>query len=398
MRHATLAVWLLFAVGCYDQLKPGRCERDADCAPGLTCSQDMTAGRYHRCMSADGGIIDGGGGDGGDAAMPECTENWQCSPAKPVCVAGGVCSLCDSSSSQICAMLHPVRPVCGPSGACVECASNVDCQSATKPSCDPQTNTCSTCSRDGDCAGRSGPGICMAHQDGRCASEGETIYVQQIPACTDTTDPTAGTAAMPFCGLGKAAVALSAARRLFVIRGTVQGTAWTLQGTIGAPQISLVGQQTATIAGGASPGLRILTADVYVRDVVITLSAEIGINAANDSVLRLDGVKVDTNRGGGILLDASRFDIRNTIVTANGPGLLPGDISWGGIRIQNAPATGPSDLTRVTIRGNSGPGLLCTTAVQGTGVLAIANSTLDIGSTCGVTACGAPSPTCGATE
>jgi hypothetical protein len=236
----------------------------------------------------------------------------------------------------------------------------------------------------------------MAHQDGRCASEAETIYVQQTATCVTTADPTAGSATTPFCGLDKGAVALSATRRLFVVRGTVQGTAWTLQGTATDPQISIVGQQTATLAGGASPGLRVVAADVYVRDLVVTLSAEIGVSASGGSKLRLERVRIDTNRGGGLLVDGSAFDVRNTTVVGNGPGLLPGDISWGGIRVQNLPAGGQAKFDRVTVQGNLGPGLLCMTAVEGVAVSASGNSTTDIGPTCGINSCGAPSATCGA--
>lgn len=399
IRAATLTLSIVVATGCYDQLKPGRCETDSDCASGQMCSQEVTAGVYHRCVAMDAGASDGGGADGADAPetpMPECTDDRQCSAAKPVCVVGGVCVGCVAGVSQSCATLHASTPICGPNGACVECAGSSDCLSATKPVCDPQSFTCGKCAIDDDCAGRPGPGVCMAHQDGRCASEGETIYVQQTAACTATADPAGGTSAAPFCGFDKAAVALSSTRRLFVIRGTVQGAAWTLQGAARDSQVSIVGQQSAVIAGGASPGLRIVGADVYARSITVTLSAQIGIDASGGSFLHLDDVKVDTNRGGGILLDASQFDIRNTTVTGNGPGLLPGDISWGGLRIQNAPATAPLNLDLVSITGNAGPGLLCTSAIQGNGVFATNNSTLDVGPTCGITSCGAPSATCGA--
>jgi hypothetical protein len=157
-----------------------------------------------------------------------------------------------------------------------------------------------------------------------------------------------------------------------------------------------VGQQGAKIAGGASPGLRVVGANLYVRDLVITLSAETGVAASGGSTLRLDGVRIDTNRGGGLLLDGSAFDVRNTTVVGNGPGLLPGDISWGGIRVQNAPSAGPARFERVTVQGNMGPGLLCTTAVDAAAVSASGNSTTDIGPTCGISSCGAPSATCGA--
>jgi hypothetical protein len=357
----------------------------------------MTAGVYQRCVAVDAGADATDGADAvAEVSLPECTDDRQCLAERPVCGAGGTCGACSAGIGQACATNHASTPVCGPSGACVECAVSSDCHGNAKPVCNPQSFRCVPCQGDADCAGRAGPGVCMAHQDGRCASEAETIYVQQVATCASVADPASGGATTPFCGLDKGASALSPTRRLFVIRGTVQGTAWTLQGAPGDAPVSIVGQQSATIAGGASPGLNVVSADLYVRQVLVTLSAQIGISASNGATLRLDAVKVDTNRGGGILIDASRFDIRNTVVTGNGPGLLPGDVSWGGMRVQNPPATAPLDLNLVTITNNAGPGLLCTSAIQGAGVRASANSTIDVGTACGITPCGAPSATCGA--
>jgi hypothetical protein len=64
----------------------------------------------------------------------------------------------------------------------------------------------------------------MAHQDRRCASDAETIYVQFTPACTSDSILTAGTPTVPFCNLSPAVIALSMARRVIVVRGTVGGT------------------------------------------------------------------------------------------------------------------------------------------------------------------------------
>jgi hypothetical protein len=237
--------------------------------------------------------------------------------------------------------------------------------------------------------------VCLAHQDGRCASEAETIYVQQTATCVATADPTAGSATTPFCGLDKGAVALSPTRRLFVVRGTVQGTAWTLQGTATDPQISLVGQQTAVLAGGASPGLRIVGANLFCRALKITRSVDVGIVVSGAATLRLEDSSVDNNGGGGVLLQQSSFDLRNVTVSDNGPGTL-NLATWGGIAIVDPPANGSKRLQRVSIVQNKGPGLSCSTVVDGDGVRADQNSTVDVNPTCGVTSCGAPSATCGA--
>jgi len=327
--------------------------------------------------------------------MRECSADRDCPADRPTCGANGMCGAC-SAGSNGCSTSHPSTPACGPNGACVECAADADCSSAAKPACDPKANTCGPCMSDADCAGRSGPGVCMSHQDGRCASDAETIYVQQTATCATAADPSAGTSNNPFCGADKAAVALSTSRRLIVIRGTVQGASWTLQGSTGDPQVTIIGQQTGTIAGGASPGLQLVGANVFLRDLVVTLSAQIGISASGGSTVRLDHVRIDTNRGGGLLLDSSSFDVKDTTIAGNGPGLLAGDVTWGGIRVQNTPTNAMATFEGITVQGNLGPGILCTTPVTGTSVSAANNSTTDIGPTCGIASCGAPSATCGA--
>jgi hypothetical protein len=98
---------------------------------------------------------------------------------------------------------------------------------------------------------------------------------------------------------------------------------------------------------------------------------------------------------GGILIDGAAFDIRNTTITKNGPS---SDLSWGGMRVASLPASGSKNLHLVTIQNNNAPGLSCApgAAIQGDGVLASGNSTGDVTSTCGITACVSMSSTCGA--
>jgi two-component system nitrogen regulation response regulator GlnG len=153
MRIAVLMASILLAAGCYEQLKPGRCEKDSDCAAGLFCSQEMTAGVFHRCIAIDAGP----GGDGGDASSSGCTQDRDCPVSTPVCGTGGTCVGCTTGATNVCATLHPTRPICAPAGACVECAANPDCPTATKPACDPVANVCVVCTSDDQCAGRAGP-------------------------------------------------------------------------------------------------------------------------------------------------------------------------------------------------------------------------------------------------
>jgi hypothetical protein len=119
-----------------------------------------------------------------------------------------------------------------------------------------------------------------------------------------------------------------------------------------------------------------------------------GIRAAT-STLRLDGVTVDNNAGGGIFLDATRFSIVNSTITNNGPG-QEGTTTWGGILVNSLVAGGQKVLQRVTVQNNKATGISCIAAVDGTGVHASGNNALDVQTGCGFTSCGAVSATCGA--
>lgn len=199
---------------------------------------------------------------------------------------------------------------------------------------------------------------------------------------------------MPLCAPQDAQPLLSA-RRVVVLRGGLPGFAWTLSG----PQVSVFGQRSAVIAGGVFPGVRVTGGDCYVRDLSVTGGVGMnatGIIADGGATLSTDGVSVTNNAGGGILLDGAKFEMRNTTVVGNGPGEAAGGVPWGGIRVQNMPFGGPAKLERVTVKDNKAPGLTCSGPIQGVGVFATGNSTIDIASTCMVTPCSPAGPTCGA--
>jgi hypothetical protein len=285
------------------------------------------------------------------------------------------------------------RPICL-ANRCIQCTGNGDCKDPKRPIC--QAEQCRGCMADSECG--PDPAVCLNHLDGRCATPDETIVVSNAAGCAMTaTGPNAaiGTMTMPACSMQPLAQLVTMNRRVIVIRGTVQASSGPLP-TIGGGPVSVVGQSTAVIAGGASPGLQITgaDADVYVRSLALKSSTLAGIRATGGKVL-LDGVVVDSNMGGGIFLDATSFTIANTTITNNGPA-QEGATVWGGVYVSNVPATGPKLLQRVSIQNNKGPGLVCSAAVMGNGVLATGNSTLEIGSTCTVTSCASPSATCGA--
>lgn len=363
------------------------CKNTGDCEGGKTCDFDLQGeGRCLLVGAVDGGDADGGidGADGaGDDGRGEAPQCPVCAGTAPVCV--GV--------------------------TCVECASSADCASdSTKPICDTNAHSCVPCSSDDQCVAKLGadPGVCMAHQDGHCAIDAETIYVEPKTGsdCRNVLQSDAdGTAAVPLCTLELARRVLASdsaqaqPRTLVRVRGTLNAAVGPFTRTAGRPEASIVGQQGAVVVGAAQPGIDLQSGLFYVRGLKVSPAASVGIRAVpgpTDSLtLRLDGVTVDSCQQGGILLGGAAFDLRNTVVTNNGPG-QQGAIIWGGILVNALPATGPAQIELVTISNNKGPGLTCSGSITGWGVFASGNSTAGIASACGFSACQTPSPTCGA--
>jgi hypothetical protein len=235
----------------------------------------------------------------------------------------------------------------------------------------------------------------MDHQDGRCAAESETIYVQKGGACA----PGAGTSSAPLCRPDDAMGALTASRRVVIIRGAVDGFSWSLNGG----QVTVVGQPAGAIAGtiaaGVSPGVTVSGGDLYIRNLSVACVPDIsdrGVVAQSGAVLRLNGVTVKNCAKGGVLVDGAAFEIKNAVITANGPA-DNGGLVWGGMRFQGVPIGGPARLEMVTIKDNKQVGVSCSAAISGTGVHASGNTGgVEITSTCGLMPCSPPGATCGA--
>jgi hypothetical protein len=232
----------------------------------------------------------------------------------------------------------------------------------------------------------------MKHQDGRCATDAETIYVQKTVACPGAAATADGSAAMPYCSMDPAVTAVGATRDLILVRGTVTSAATPISGA--SRQISIVGQLNAGIAG-SDPGIHLSAGDLYVRSVKLGPSPALGCQAEAGSTLRLDHVVVTNNSGGGVLIDGAAFDIENTTVTDNDSGTF-GVANWGGILVNNPPTGGPAKLQFVTIQNNKQVGVACSARVSGANVSASGNVGGDISSTCGFSSCGTASVTCGA--
>jgi hypothetical protein len=423
MRALIVVAVVGLAMSCNSKnLRPGYCKSNADC-PGSTC--DSHDGGTFMCAPVDGGM-DHGKSDGSDDVSVDkpfrCDASSQCGSrdgaaqfcaveagscvgclidgdctdtAKPICGADHTCRPCSAATNTEC-LLHAGKTVCS-AGSCVECAASTDCKTATAPICD--TNTCRKCQVESECVskGASDPGVCMSQTDGHCATSSETIYVQNNTSgsaiCSDTA-VTAGSNTQPFCSMQPVPGALSAILDLVVVRGTVSGGTSIFMGQ-GAPVTSIVGQQSAFIASGASPAFSMQSGSVYIRNVTFSPSASKGISATG-GMLHLDTITVDSCKGGGILLDGAAFEIDKTTVTNNGPG-QQGATPWGGILVNSLPGTGPKNLDLVTIQNNKQIGLTCSGSISGVGVFASGDSGgVDVSQTCGVALCPALGTACGA--
>jgi len=343
---------------------------------------------------------DAGGLDGGGEALDSggCQSSQQCPSSAPIC-SSGVCTACGAAATGACGLRDSSHPVCAVDGTCVQCTVNSDCSSdPTKPICETSTNTCGACASDAQCAAKGvGPGVCMAHQDGRCATDVETAYVQFVGACSTAPNGGNGSSATPFCSLGSAVLNLPTSAKLILVIGSVGGSATPIQTSPGGTQLSIIGQAMAAIGSPGSPvaNLIIEGASVYMRNLTIKNSLDVGLSVNTGAMIELDTVTFDSNSKGGLLADSSGFDIRNSTFTTNGPGDAMG-AAWGGIRVQGiTPVT--ATLEDVSIVNNGQVGMSCAWAVSGTGVYASGNSGgVNVSPTCGITTCPTLTTGCGA--
>jgi hypothetical protein len=189
---------------------------------------------------------------------------------------------------------------------------------------------------------------------------------------------------------------LSSTRDVVLVRGAIAGGSWNLAGL--ASETSFLGQQSASIAAlGLAPAFGMQGGAVYIRDLELSSSGAMGINATGGT-LRLEHITVDGCKHGGILLDGAAFDIEDTTVSNNMIGTFNGLTNWGGMLINNPPSVGPTRLNLLTVEGNVGGGVACSTAVTPVSGILVSGNTMgvDINPTCGFSPCGTASQTCGA--
>ncbi len=134
--------------------------------------------------------------------------------------------------------------------------------------------------------------------------------------------------------------------------------------------------------------------DVTIRSVIFKTGTGIGIEA-DGGTLHLDHVTVRNCAGGGIWLNGASFDIQNSTIDANGPGTYMG-FNWGGILETKIPASGPKNISQVTVASNNGQGIICNDGLTGNEVLVYANvSAIQVSTGCHLNLCSDAGMMCG---
>lgn len=329
------------------------CVQNSDCptAGKAFCVQNQCVGCNTPGATASGpasgGSSDGGAADGGTSPDGGGTTTGPCTSTKPVCATTGTVA-----------------------GQCVQCVTSADC-SGTTPICNTTTNVCAPCTSDTQCSDKGvGPGVCMFHQDSRCASDTETIYVKNSTGCTGGT----GTAASPYCQPQAGVNAVTTSKRVVVMMGTVSLGVWI--GSFSGSQVSIFGQNSATISpGGADIGIHIASGNAYVRGLIVQ---GVGASASNPGIvvdagatLTLDRCIVKANAGGLLVNPGANFDVANSVFDSNQQGLFGTTTLFGGIYLGgSAPSAGPHRLWFNTVVNNQDIGVVCNDTAQAlTGML-----------------------------
>jgi hypothetical protein len=377
---------VLATVACNPKsLKSGYCHTTNDCKGGEKCNPDTR--KCEPMMTTDASVdhveagVDGSDAmDARDASDVAEAPPPTCRTQPMLCADGGY-----DGSPGVCE---------AEAGVCVQCLTDGDCSTdSTKPIC--EAHLCRPCKADAEC--KIGPGVCMFHQDGHCATDDETIYVKNAAGCA-TAPSAGGTLAVPYCLSQDGINAVVLGRSLVVMRGPDALTEWTVA-TAPAAAITVIGQSGATINPGARVGVRVSAGKVYVRDLKVASGSNVGVVAETAAELTMSHCTIAANTKGGILVDAANFDITNTTVTGNGPGDDAG-AAWGGLRLKNLnlPATGKKSIGFLSVMNNNQVGISCSGSVDAASVLVTGSAGgVEVSLSCNFMSCGtAVTATCGA--
>lgn len=319
----------------------------------------------------------------------ECNDGRDCTTAiRPICSPDWKCVAC--ASDMACAQRNPLAPACN-NGTCVECTADRHCTTAGKPICDTTAKRCLACTSDAQCGRKGGgPGVCM--EDGRCASDAESIVVGPGPGTACMPPTPSGALSCPAKGIN---LGLSAQRRVVVIRGAVGDF------TIAPPnpalgRITVVGQdgnvkpprdvvgisvtagdvfiRNLTVAGGESAdshGIKVVGAATKLALLAVTVDGNGGTGVIADpgTEVRINRCIIKGNGKGGLQIDGAAFEVANTVVAGNMGAVVPGSTTfYGGVYLKAA-AGRAMVFRNNTIVDNAVGGLICAGAYPVKGLL-----------------------------
>src|SRR5450631_51280 len=330
-----------------------QCVKNTDCpsASKAFCVQNQCVGCDTSGASAGG--VDGGVADAGTGATA-------CTGTKPVCVPGANG---------------------GPkAGQCVACNGNSNCSGNT-PICDMTTYTCQPCTSDSQCPTAPGisPGVCMLHSGGRCATDAETIYVNNDADCPKSYST--GSSDHPFCQLQSGVNAVKTDKRVILVKGVFALLPVSANLGTGAPQVSIIGQNNPIIlVGAASAGIELISGNLYIRGLTVQGAGNGSANGlgiqidSTASFIGLDRCRILGNAGGLLVNAGVNFDINNSVFAANTSGQVNTTTFFGGVYLGGSAPAGLSQFRFNTIYNNSDRGVICADPTQKlTGIFAYLN-------------------------
>ncbi|MEO5768032.1 MAG: right-handed parallel beta-helix repeat-containing protein [Polyangia bacterium] len=226
------------------------------------------------------------------------------------------------------------------------------------------------------------PGVCMLHTDGHCATAAEVLYVRPVAGCLQTGDG-AGTVSTPFCQLNNAMPAVSPTKSIVVVRssgGVIALAPWVYGAPPAVAELTVIGQQDATIGPGTGVGVTLTAGTVYLRGLRISGMLDGGIYVAPGTTLKMNRCFV-TDSKGGLFVNGAGFQITNSVFANNGlatidsPGAPP--IEYGGAYLGGL-ANKLAVFRFNTVYGNKGPGLVCGGTYPVKGLLVAGNTTAQV--------------------
>jgi hypothetical protein len=228
--------------------------------------------------------------------------------------------------------------VCEPlSGTCVECTTDDDCTDPAMPYCDMTTFSCKGCVQHDECASE----VCLP--TGVCGDDTDVAYV----------DPTAAGTTCTFADRCKTvALAVATGRPFIKLEGAIvevvqlDGITRTLLGAPGTSLKRANGGVTLEIKGGSAVsiydlhvigndevGIKITGSTARLFRTTISncnKNDKPGVAASAGATLSMSRCIVHSNRGGGVLVDAtSTFNLTNNFIYRNGHD----GSSHGGLRL-----------------------------------------------------------------